>query len=432
MQEKPHGYLKRECIICTELTQNTLQDLYTMQCTQPHMTVRVLPRVFSDIEEPKYVHCKILELQDVLFKNNAIPINGNLLSSLDNKRVLITGAGGTLGSELAIQLLHTNISDVYLLGHGEYSIFLTVQRMKKFQSLGVGTQIRCHPVLCELLERNMVMRTIADIRPDIIIHAAAYKHVDLVESAPFIGLASNVFATRFLLDAAHEASVSSFIFPSTDKACEPISIYGASKLICEELLLCSQYPRPNIIIVRFANILASRGSVISVFEEQIVENSSVAITDARCLRYFTHCSEIASSMLQLYQQYHAKRVQLFILVSEIKLRIDDFVAKIAALHIKDTQKTIDIKELGLRAGEKLEEIICAEHEKKESTTLPSVFSITHDHTQNNITDINSLLKNLESVCFYDSSKPEQYRSLESLISYLNNHIPSFAMRKQKL
>lgn len=418
-----------EIIVATpDLPQDMLRRLYTLSLFRPHWKINILPRTFTLQPRVCYAHLSKLELKDALLEDHTVPIEMKKLNHLKNKRVMITGAGGTLGRELAVQLLHTEISELYLLGHGEYSIFLVLKKLKVLQQQGVGTKIRCIPVLCELIDRDMVEETIAGIRPQIILHTAANKHVDLMEAYPFIGIASNVFATRFLIEAAARVNVECFAFTSTDKVIAPVSLYGACKLIAEELVRTFVNSIMKTFIIRSGNFLASRGSVLSVFEEQISSGGPVTVTAADCTRYFIRCSEIASAILHCPQICGEKKRSILCLHNNYKLSIHELIMKI--LELQRSKKDLPIQYTGLRPGEKKHEELFAPWEKAVQTGLPVTFTVERLDSSAPIQNLESLLESLYPICYRSLQSPDLYRDLDRTLELFFQHIPSFSYKRQ--
>ncbi len=416
-------------ITCSSLSLKELQYIYSLSLKYTHCVVSMLPHMFSKIEHITFAHLKKLSLEDTLFNASPIQLDPMHLSYFNTKRVLITGAGGTFGSEIAIQLLHTDISELYLLGHGEYSVYKTYRKLAYLQSLGIGTHIQCIPLLCELQDKDMIEHTMNTIQPHIVFHTAAHKHVDLIEQNPIIGISSNIFVTQFTINAAKKAGVAYFVYISTDKSVDPASVYGASKLVGEEIVYTSHTPQDHspmhTVVVRSGNILGSRGSILPLFHQQIKNNSPITVTSKACKRFFIHCNELISTLLHYMQQYHTHKKAIIAIYKDPETSIYDVATSIHSIYNAILPNQPAIKIIGLRKGEKITETFTFPQETSHTLELPNMYTITRDNTFSPINDIATLCNTLYSICYKDPTKATLYYDHTKAISLLKKHIPSF-------
>ncbi len=280
---------------------------------------------------------------------------------LKNKKVLITGAGGSIGSEISRQCLKYGVSELILLDHSEFNLYSITQELKSD---------KVKSVMHSVLNEKLLEKTISTCRPDIILHAAAYKHVPLVEENIEEGIRNNVIGTKNCIDLAIKYGVKKFILISTDKAVRPTNVMGTTKRICELYAGNVKSKNTEIAAVRFGNVLGSSGSVIPKFREQIERGGPVTVTDPEITRYFMLIPEACELVLQTGAI--AKGGEIFILDMGEPIKIVDLAHKMIELSGK---KDIKVEFTGLRPGEKLyEELLINDSDQKtqyESITVAS-------------------------------------------------------------
>lgn len=272
------------------------------------------------------------------------------------KSVLVTGAGGSIGSELCRQVLACNPRRLVLMDHSELALYNIVSEIEAVQS---DTEIR--PVLGSVEDARLCADVMAQHKIDIVLHAAAYKHVPIVEENPLVGLQNNVFGTKVLADAARAAKVDRFLLVSTDKAVRPRNVMGASKRLAEMTVqdLASRESGTLFSMVRFGNVLGSSGSVIPLFEQQIANGGPVTLTHSSVTRYFMTIPEAAR--LVLLSCAMARGGDVFVLDMGEPVSIRNLAERMivaAGYSVRDAtnpQGDIEIKITGLRPGEKLHE-----------------------------------------------------------------------------
>ena len=235
-----------------------------------------------------------VRLEDLLGRE---PVRINLEPSMNyiqGKRVLITGAGGSIGSEIVHQVLHNDPSEIFALGHGEQSIYLLMEK------LNASVKIPVNPVIADVADEVAIEKLFAEKLPQVVFHAAAHKHVPLMEFNAREAMRVNDLGTRTIARCAGKFGAERMVMISTDKAVNPSSIMGASKRLAEKILEHEQknYPETKFMAVRFGNVLGSRGSVIPKFEKQIASGGPVTVTDAGMKRYFMLIPEAVSLVIQ--------------------------------------------------------------------------------------------------------------------------------------
>jgi len=274
------------------------------------------------------------------------------------RTVMITGAGGTIGSELCRQLLQSAPRRLVLLEWNEFALY-TIERALRALADGTGTEIV--PVLASISDEGLIRQTLSDQQVAVILHAAAYKHVPMVEANPVAGIDNNVMGTARLLRQARAARIDRFVLISSDKAVRPTSIMGASKRMAE-LLVQDQASRGSgtvFSIVRFGNVLGSSGSVVPLFQEQIAMGGPVTLTDAAATRYFMTRQEAVQ--LVLTAGNFARGGEVFVLDMGMSVAVENLARKMieaAGKCVRDAANPtgeITIKITGLRPGEKLHE-----------------------------------------------------------------------------
>ena len=340
---------------------------------QANLSVRTIPSL-SDLAKGKVTVDEILDLDiDDLLGREAVSANQILLSkNINNKTVLVTGAGGSIGSELCRQIAELRPKRILLIEQSEYALYRIHQDL---QARTPG--IPLIPLLSSVQDRDRIKEILSRWRPQTIYHAAAYKHVPLVEHNIVEGIKNNVFGTLTMAEESISADVKNLVLISTDKAVRPTSVMGASKRLAEMLLqaLAGKNRRPKFSIVRFGNVLGSSGSVVPKFRQQIKNGGPVTITDPEVTRFFMTLSEAAQLTIQAGAM--AKSGDVFVLDMGKPVKIIELARRmieLSGLKLKDGKNSdgdIEFKITGLRPGEKLyEELLIGN--SPESTAHPRI------------------------------------------------------------
>jgi FlaA1/EpsC-like NDP-sugar epimerase len=355
--------------------------------------IKALPAVWEIVSgRVKVEDIKNVELEDLL-PRASIKMDSSMVENyIKGKTVLITGAGGSIGSEISRQVVNFMPGKVILLGRGENRIFeieREVIEKKKY--------LNAIPVICDIRNRGKIFKVFEQYKPDIVFHAAAHKHVPLMEKNPDEAILNNVFGTKNLLDAALRFKVDRFINISTDKAVNPTNIMGASKRVTEMLLqyYSNDGNETKFASVRFGNVLGSTGSVIEIFKKQIKETGIITITDPQMERYFMLIPEAVQLVLQA--SVMGKNGEIFVLKMGEPVNILDFAKHFIKLSGFELNKDIQIKIIGNRGGEKLKEELWSERETVEKTQNPYILKVVESDNSFNKEDFFKKLKELESV-----------------------------------
>lgn len=332
-----------------------------------------------------------VKLEDLLGRQ---PINLNLdiiSEGLNNKTILVTGAAGSIGSEIVRQLTRFNCRKVILVDQGETPVFhIRAELMERFSNL--YTQI----ILADVTSRVKMEQIIKDHRPEIIFHAAAYKHVCLMEENPHESVRVNVGGTKILAELAVKYSVGKFVMISTDKSVNPTSIMGASKRICEKIVQAtSQKPgvSTQFVITRFGNVLGSNGSVVPIFSRQIECGGPITVTHPEITRYFMTIPEACQLVLEA--GFMGKGGEIFVFDMGEPVKIADLAEQMIRLSGLIPGEDIKIVYTGLRPGEKLYEELLTDKESLISTHNPKINKAkVEEISESTVRLINDLLENL--------------------------------------
>lgn len=332
----------------------TLQDEEVYVRSLPNLTNVIDGSVtVSDLRE--------IQIEELLGRESVAPNQLLMGKTIAGKTVLVSGAGGSIGSELCRQILSCHPARLILLEQSEFALYAIEQELSVLMN-DLGISVPLAPELANAAERSSMRRVYSHYRPETVFHAAAYKHVPLVEANPISGLRNNIMGTLHSVTAAEEFGVANFILISTDKAVRPTNIMGASKRVCE-LILQARAAQPNartvFSMVRFGNVLGSSGSVVPRFKAQIAAGGPVTLTHREITRYFMTIPEAAQLVIQASAM--ARHGEVFVLDMGQPVRIADLarsMVHLTGLSVRDEENPdgdIEIIETGLRPGEKLYE-----------------------------------------------------------------------------
>lgn len=289
-------------------------------------------------------------------------------TQITNQVILVTGAGGSIGSEICRQVMQFSPKRLLLLGHGENSIYLIEKELRQ-KCRDKNTEIV--PIIAEIRDENRMNQVMADFKPDIVYHAAAHKHVPLMEYNPSEALKNNIYGTKNVAEAALNNQVKSFVMVSTDKAVNPPNVMGATKRVAEMIVTgLNGKGVTKFSAVRFGNVLGSRGSVVPLFKEQVSKGGPLTVTDFRMTRYFMTIPE--ASRLVVQSGALAKGGEIFILDMGEPVKIYDLAKKVIKLS-GYTEEEIGIIETGIRPGEKLYEELLVDKEKSANQVHEKIF-----------------------------------------------------------
>lgn len=308
-----------------------------------------------------------VSVEDLLGREPIVADLNGILGYVHNKTVMVTGAGGSIGSELCRQVSPFAPDKLLLLGHGENSIYtIEMELRKKFPELEIVT------IIADVQDRTRMMDVFRTLRPHVVFHAAAHKHVPLMERNPSEAIKNNVFGTRNVADCADRFGAERFVMISSDKAVNPTSVMGATKRIAEMYVQSlNTTSQTKFSAVRFGNVLGSRGSVIPAFKQQIAAGGPVTVTHPEMVRYFMTIPEAVQLVIQ--SGSFAKGGEVFVLDMGEPVRILTLAEDLITLSGYEPYKDIDITFSGIREGEKLYEELLTDEENLGSTHHDRIF-----------------------------------------------------------
>ncbi len=355
--------------------------------------IKTLPGIWEIIDGRVEVgSIRNVKLEDLLPRPEIRTGTKDIERYIKGKTVLVTGAGGSIGSEIVRQVIKFRPKKVILLDKQENGVFRVLREIEDKDNFKNAV-----PVICDIRNRKKVFWAFEKYKPDIVFHTAAHKHVPLMEENPDEAVTNNVFGTKNLLDAAKECGTERFINISTDKAVNPTSIMGASKRVIEMML--QYYAKRNsktvFTSVRFGNVLGSAGSVIEVFSKQLRETGVLTITDPRMERYFMLIPEAVQ--LVLHAGAMGKGGEIFVLKMGERINIMELAKTFAKLSGFEVGKDVKIKIIGNRGGEKIAEELWNENEKVEETENPYILRIKTNGSALSKEKFFELLDNLKSA-----------------------------------
>ena len=308
-----------------------------------------------------------VEIEDLLGRD-PVELDQTLIEKqLRGKRILVTGAGGSIGSEICRQVSSFRPKELIILGHGENSIYqLNMELLGKY-----AEHFRITPVIADVQDRKRIFEVMEKYRPDVVYHAAAHKHVPLLEINPREAVKNNILGTRNVAEAANHAKVKTFVMISTDKAVNPPNIMGATKRLCEMIVqdMATKSDSTKYVAVRFGNVLGSRGSVIPLFKKQIAKGGPITVTHPDIVRYFMTIPEAAQLVIQAGSL--ARGGEIFVLDMGKPVRIVDLAKNLIRLS-GYSEDDIEIKFTGLRPGEKMYEELLNEGEINPKQIFPKI------------------------------------------------------------
>ncbi len=328
-----------------------------------------------------------IDIADLLGRPEVVLNQEELNTYFEGKTILVTGAGGSIGSELCRQIIKFSPKRLLLVGHGENSIYLIHRELQA----AYGDTVELVPIIADIQDRNLIFDIMATYQPNVVYHAAAHKHVPLMEYNPHEAVKNNIFGTKNVAEAAKAANVEKFVMISTDKAVNPPNVMGATKRVAEMIVTgLNESGKTQFAAVRFGNVLGSRGSVVPVFKDQVKKGGPVTVTDFRMTRYFMTIPE--ASRLVIQAGHLAKGGEIFILDMGEPVQILELARKVIMLSGK-TEEEIGIVESGIRPGEKLYEELLSSEERVSEQINEKIFvgRVTNKDQDSVQTFIHSLL-----------------------------------------
>jgi len=349
-------YAVSEIIVAIPSVSGKILREIICECQQTKCSVKTLPGLYELIDGRVTVQqLRNVELEDLLRRETVQLDTTQIAKYLMNKRVLVTGAGGSIGAELCRQIARMQPKTLILLGKGENSIYeIDWELRKKYPNLPLEA------VIADIRDRERINAIFQRVKPQVVFHAAAHKHVPLMEQQPEEAVRNNVFGTQMVAEAADQHNVEIFIMISTDKAVNPTSVMGATKWVAEQIIQnLNRASTTKFATVRFGNVLGSRGSVVPLFQKQISAGGPITITHPEMRRYFMTIPEATQLVLQAGTM--AQGGEVFVLDMGEPVKIFDMACDLIELSGLVPHQDIAIKFTGVRPGEKLyEELLTAE------------------------------------------------------------------------
>jgi O-antigen biosynthesis protein WbqV len=425
LQLASQGKRPQRLLICDdkfEMSRETKTDLFEQANAMGLKVARLTgPAEFHEGALSSAPKLNPIALEDLLGRPQADLDRGAIDSLIHDKKVLITGAGGTIGSELARQIAKLEPKMLVLVEFSEWNLYSIDIDLADTLSKDV-----LRPVICNIRDRERLMKVFAEHRPDLVFHAAALKHVPMVEMNPAEGILSNVMGSKNVADAARRYGARAFVQVSTDKAVNPTSMMGASKRLAEfycQALDLSSDPHPDtaerpprFMTVRFGNVLGSSGSVVPLFKKQLAKGGPLTVTHPDMQRYFMTVKEAVELVLQAAAhgvEHDEERGKILVLDMGDPIKIADIAKQMIRLAGLRPNVDVDVKFTGLRPGEKLFEelfdhtehraqstldgILVARSQPIESKLLDKVFSdLKQAAERNDVSSIRRLIKHVLS------------------------------------
>src|SRR5579875_724942 len=368
-----------EVIIAIPSAPGTVRAAVVSACRRRGIPVRTTPTVFELLQDGagqlRVTHqLREVQVEDILGREPVRMELERVGAYLSGKVVMVTGAGGSIGSELCRQIARVGPRKLVLVDHAEDNLFEIARELREERHVNVTV-----PVLADCKEDERMREVFAEHRPAIVFHAAAYKHVAMMEINPVEAVRNNSLATLLMARAAGEFGVETFVLISTDKAVKPATVMGASKALAEWAVeaAAQRYPRTRYATVRFGNVLGSSGSVVPIFRHQIAAGGPVTVTDPRMRRYFMTIPEAVQLIIRA-GSLSASNAELFVLEMGEPVRIIDLAETMIRLSGLEPERDIAIEIVGARPGEKLHEELFNPYERPQPTPVQKILRAQRD------------------------------------------------------
>lgn len=396
-------------IAIPSLRQQQIREIIKL-CQQSKLETKIIPGV-DQLAEGKVTIEQIrkISLEDLLGREPVDLSIPEIANFINNKTIVITGAGGSIGSEITRQLIiNFSPKKVYILGRGENSIFQLSQELNRISSVPFT------PIICDIRNYKFLFDHLKHISPDLIFHAAAHKHVPLMEDHPMEAFENNVIGTKNLVEIAGLLNIQTFVNISTDKAVNPINVLGNTKRLAELIVneYAKKFPKTKYISVRFGNVIGSRGSVIPIWENLLKNNLPITVTDKNAYRFFMTVLE--SAQLVIKAGAIGKTSEIMVLDMGDEVNIDTLAKDFLRLSGYNPEQS-HIKYTGLRPGEKLKEELVGYYEGTNSTKYKKILVIEPRQTFGNlILETFEQLKDLSTSSDKNTFKNTLFNSIKKL------------------
>ena len=360
-------------------------------------------------------HLKDVSIEDLLGRGEVKLSQGEIRSYIKGKSILVTGAGGSIGSQIVREIFKFKPSQLVLVDVNENALYMLERDLDFEKSHSKEyADIQYISEIVSIREKAALTEVFDKYKPNVVFHAAAHKHVPLMERRPQEAIKNNVFGTKNVMDVAIEKEVERFIMISTDKAVNPTNAMGASKRLTEIILQSkgNKY-KTKFAAVRFGNVLGSNGSVIPIFKEQIKKGGPITITHRNIIRYFMTIPEAAQLVLQA--GYYASEGEIFLLDMGEPVKIIDLATNLIKLSGLEPYKDIDIEEIGLRPGEKMYEELSLDYESSEKTGNQMIYKNTT--LDIDVDELDKKLNELKSMLGHSTNEEIRSKLFEIINCY---------------
>ena len=357
-----------EIIVAIPSAEGTIVRRIADSCRLTGCEVKIMPGLYDMVDQRVSTkNLRDIRIEDLLRRDPIQMDFDRITKYISGKTILITGAGGSIGSEISRQISRVGAKEILLLGRGENSIYEIYQELKvKFPEQSY------HTIIANITDKDRMEEVFRIWKPQVVFHAAAHKHVPLMEIQPVEAIHNNVFGTKNVAELANQYKSEIFVLISTDKAVNPTSVMGATKRTAELILQeINQHSATKYVTVRFGNVLGSRGSVVPLFEKQIAAGGPITITHPEMTRFFMTIPEAVQLVLQAGSQAEGGEVFLFDMGKPVKIK--DMACDLIQLHGLVPEKDIKLVYTGLRPGEKLYEELLTSEEGTNSTKHRKIF-----------------------------------------------------------
>lgn len=383
---------------------------------EANVTVKVMSSGIA-VEDGESIskHLKDVSIEDLLGRGEVKLSQGEIRSYIKGKSILVTGAGGSIGSQIVREIFKFKPSQLVLVDVNENALYM-LERDLDFEKSHSReyNDIQYISEIVSIREKAALAEVFDKYKPNVVFHAAAHKHVPLMERRPQEAIKNNVFGTKNVMDVAIEKEVERFIMISTDKAVNPTNAMGASKRLTEIILQSkgNKY-KTKFAAVRFGNVLGSNGSVIPIFKEQIKKGGPITITHRNIIRYFMTIPEAAQLVLQA--GYYASEGEIFLLDMGEPVKIIDLATNLIKLSGLEPYKDIDIEEIGLRPGEKMYEELSLDYESSEKTDNQMIYKNTT--LDIDVEELDKKLNELKSMLGHSTNEEIRSKLFEIINCY---------------
>ncbi|WP_275955619.1 polysaccharide biosynthesis protein [Priestia megaterium] len=354
-------------IAIPSLSKHEIQKIY-QECSKTKAQTKIMPMIEDIVTGKVSVNqFRDVQVEDLLGRDPVQLDIQSISKKLSGKTILVTGAGGSIGSEICRQVSKFKPKKILLLGHGENSIYsIDMELRNRYQN-----EFEIIPIIADIQDRNRIFHVMEEHKPNVIYHAAAHKHVPLMEYNPKEAVKNNVIGTKNVAEAADTFGVGTFVLISSDKAVNPTNVMGSTKRIAEMVIQeLDKHSQTKFVAVRFGNVLGSRGSVIPLFKKQIQVGGPITVTHPEMTRYFMTIPE--ASRLVMQAGTLASGGEIFVLDMGEPVKIVDLAKNLIRLS-GYTEEEIGIKYSGIRPGEKMYEELLGKNEVDSEAVFPKIF-----------------------------------------------------------